>query len=409
MRHLLAVYSLLVTIATCGLAGAWWSVAGIGGEHRRPPPGETARTKSAAPSAPLREACPRCGRDLSAADAAGATDAAPPPPTTSDTPADPDATKPPENWPPRSLDDLPGHDLREKTRNFFDGLRSVMGGRTPEYPGQWDREREVENFCEEAVDQDPDGFVRLLLDLFRGEKDEHVGGLIAHGIEEMSPFSTTDAEEEEFARIVVDMRASPDPSDRRKALRLLHYSTFPGVVDSWLRLLATDPDPSVRATAAENLPLRFPDDPGGALDEVPSDHPRFRIPELRRSLMETARSDPDAGVRAAAIPEVFRFADTQEFTSMIEMLRQRPDPGLQEAIITGLSGEASHRDREARDALFEVARDPARPLKLRGRSIEILLYASCRQFVTDAGERQTLQEMLATLRASMAGEAGLGK
>jgi hypothetical protein len=132
-----------------------------------------------------------------------------------------------------------------------------------------------------------------------------------------------------------------DPRQRNARLRVVRSLIWqarrrrPGALTSLAGILASDPDPVVRRSAAAALA-------------------GLREPEAVAALT-TALGDQDASVRVAALSSLGVLRDGAQAPAMIQLLSRDPDAAVRRAAVRALARLGSE---EARRGLEAAARDP---------------------------------------------------
>lgn len=408
---LAVAWAIFASVAAIALGIGWWnerSDAGTRVESERadarspgrdPTPGQGAPTDSPAAQSYLEHPesaaiaadarCPHCGEPLPRSSPSLDTAPSPAPmaepaptPATESVPTPSPANK---AWPPRSLANLPGATLREKLVALANAAREKGRGVTPDdILARSAIRKPVEEILGEAGDEDPAGFRRALLDLFRDERDEFVAELLGKELKWPALKDATAAENKEFDQMLAQMLESADPFDRRKALRASAYLNTPEAFDRWRQALTLDPDSTVRATAAAAIPIHFN--------------------EARALMLQAALYDPDAQVRANAVGGLSHGATQAEFRALIGLLRQEKEVRVQKAILWTFQLAATARDTEVRDVALELAQDASRNPEIRRDAIDLLLHgANSQGMIQDDAQRKQLEDLMFQMEMERAG------
>ena len=180
---------------------------------------------------------------------------------------------------------------------------------------------------------------------------------------------------DDFGRALL---TDPDPIVRTDAIRLLHESEDLKLVPTYLDMLKTDTDTTVRREAANVLNL-FVD--LGELEEIPENI----YHQIEDALLAAANSEDDARVRRTAL-ESLGYSSRPEVITLIESAFHREDPNWQASALHAMGRSADDRwtedvlhslindDDRIRRAAVEAAGDlaisPARPILLEMLSEE---------------------------------------
>ena len=169
-----------------------------------------------------------------------------------------------------------------------------------------------------------------------------------------------------------------DPIVRTHAIRLLHESEDLKLVPTYLDMLKTDTDTTVRREAANVLNL-FVD--LGELEEIPENI----YHQIEDALLASANGEDDARVRRTAL-ESLGYSSRPEVITLIESAFHREDPNWQasalhamgrsaddrwtEAVLHSLINDDDRIRRAAVEAAGDLAISPARPILLEMLSEE---------------------------------------
>ncbi|MBI3096868.1 MAG: hypothetical protein HYY93_01280 [Planctomycetes bacterium] len=417
---LVVAWAMFATVASIALGIGWWSTRAeldqVGpppsrGEGERPgmrrgtPPhagrdespltlpspgaGEGREAETTTPAdtpeaTPTGAPCPHCGRGFDPV-VTGTPPGGPKPEPAAGASAK-SASRPPSpdgSWPPRSLADLPGATLREKITALIDSARDQAGDVSRDDVLRVAKIRDpVEEILEEAGQEDASGLPRVLLDLFQSERNELLAELIGTKLCWPVLKDATAEEKAEHERLLAELSQSTDPLERRKSLQGATYLRTPEALERWRIALAADPDAGVRAAAAEERPIGFP--------------------EARSLLLQAAQYDPDPGVRANGVQSLAHGATQEEFRAMLALLRREPEFAVQKSILWTFQLGATTRDTEVRDALLEIGRDPQRPIGLRIESLNVLRFAGSGGLIQDPILERELGQMTLELMKEQA-------
>ena len=261
MTHrLLALYALLATGAAVACGVGWWraveNASPANHESRtrasRPAHGSSTLGSQTLPAAPEPATAQNSGFAPTIPKATAETPSPPeseggvsPSPRLAD-PAPPIGEAAP--WPPKRLADVPGNSPREKIQNLLKQLGAALGELGPnEGSKRLKLRQEASQLIGDAEKLDRPEMTQAILDLYRVEQDSEMSEVLAWRLQFHHPSLPGGPKIQAW---ILELSASGDAEERKKAFRIAGYKPTQEVIDRWSRAVRTAAREDVRAVAA---------------------------------------------------------------------------------------------------------------------------------------------------------------